>query len=275
MRKKQATELSKTELYECMAIRKYELERIIEEKQNSIERAPKGLLRASKSRGSKSFQYYVRQHNEPNGQYLRKKDEAIARRIAQREYDEKLIEMASMEIEQIKKFLAKCPEDNIINLYEKVPEGKKILITPISLSDEEFAKKWMSIPFQGKSTEYLNTEYYTEKGEHVRSKSEVLIANMLKRMGIPYKYECPLVLDDGTVFHPDFTVMNIRTRQIKYWEHLGMMDDPEYRRNALQRINQYKASGFYPGTEVIYTHETGAEPISTKDIKETILKYLV
>ena len=40
----------------------------------------------------------------------------------------------------------------------------------------------------------------------VRSKSEVIIANMLVSEDVPFVYEEPLYAPDGTMFLPDFTV---------------------------------------------------------------------
>ena len=61
----------------------------------------------------------------------------------------------------------------------------------------------------------------------VRSKSEVIIANMLAERDIPFRYEIPLFAPDGTFYLPDFTV-TARGEQW-YWEHLGRMDLEEYR----------------------------------------------
>ena len=52
------------------------------------------------------------------------------------------------------------------------------------------------------------TEYYTIKGERVRSKSEKIIADELYRYQIPYKYEFPLTLathNRNIQLYPDFT----------------------------------------------------------------------
>jgi exodeoxyribonuclease V alpha subunit len=40
----------------------------------------------------------------------------------------------------------------------------------------------------------------------VRSKSEVIIANLLTTAGIPFRYEVPLFAPDGTFYLPDFTI---------------------------------------------------------------------
>jgi hypothetical protein len=46
----------------------------------------------------------------------------------------------------------------------------------------------------------------TTRGELVRSKSEVIIANLLHALRITYAYEQPFTRQDGSVRYPDFTV---------------------------------------------------------------------
>jgi hypothetical protein len=46
----------------------------------------------------------------------------------------------------------------------------------------------------------------TERGELVRSKSELVIADKLYARGIDYAYEQPLVLPNGHIRYPDFTI---------------------------------------------------------------------
>jgi len=70
-------------------------------------------------------------------------------------------------------------------------------------------------------------ELYTAKGERVRSKSEIIIADSLMRAGVPYRYEFPIILNGYGKIYPDFTVLNVGLRKELYWEHLGMMDDSE------------------------------------------------
>ena len=45
-----------------------------------------------------------------------------------------------------------------------------------------------------------------------------------------------LFILSNRIIHPDFTVLNVRTREILYWEHLGMMDNKEYIESALAKI---------------------------------------
>lgn len=72
----------------------------------------------------------------------------------------------------------------------------------------------------------------------VRSKSEVIIANMLVSEGIPFKYEEPLYAKDGTMFLPDFTVTF--KGETYYWEHVGRLDLPGYKAHWEKKEKWYE-----------------------------------
>ena len=76
------------------------------------------------------------------------------------------------------------------------------------------------------------------RGERVRSKSEILIANSLNEMNIQYRYEYPIRISN-TTFYPDFYILNLRRRKEYIWEHFGRMDDIEYARNAIRKIRYF------------------------------------
>jgi energy-coupling factor transporter ATP-binding protein EcfA2 len=103
----------------------------------------------------------------------------------------------------------------------------------------------------------------TERGDLVRSKSELVIANMLHARGIEYAYEQPLVLPNGRVRYPDFTIADHAQGVTFYWEHLGMLDDPGYRSRWEQRRAEYLAAGIRPLDDA-----TGADRvlIETRDL---------
>mgnify|MGYP000194530096 CR=1 FL=1 len=78
--------------------------------------------------------------------------------------------------------------------------------------------------------------YKTEKGDFVRSKGEVKIANFLYEQKIDYIYEKPLTLSNGKVVHPDFYL----TKYDTYVEYFGKLGDKEYNRNIALKKNSYK-----------------------------------
>jgi hypothetical protein len=108
------------------------------------------------------------------------------------------------------------------------------------------------------------------KGERMRSKSEVIIANLLNSLEIPYKYECPVILENGATIHPDFTILNKRTRKIYYLEHLGKMGQEKYAADNAQRLNDMILSGLILGKNLIVTIESNTMALNTKALEEQI-----
>lgn len=75
----------------------------------------------------------------------------------------------------------------------------------------------------------LNKIYKSLKGDWVRSKSEVIISNLLQNKGVNYTYEEKLFYDKEKWIEPDFTLIKDSTKY--YWEHLGMLGEDEYDRH--------------------------------------------
>lgn len=91
----------------------------------------------------------------------------------------------------------------------------------------------------------------TERGDLVRSKSEVIIANALeqfeKTRRLRYSYEKPLAVADGSYRLPDFTIET--EHGTWYWEHCGMLGLPEYARRWNEKLRWYAEQGITPWTE--------------------------
>ena len=96
----------------------------------------------------------------------------------------------------------------------------------------------------------------TERGDLVRSKSELVIADKLHARGIDYAYEQPLVLPNGRTRYPDFTIADHALGVIFYWEHLGLLDDRGYRALWERKRTEYLECGIGP-------HEDGGGPEGT------------
>lgn len=82
-------------------------------------------------------------------------------------------------------------------------------------------------------------------GELMRSKSEVIVANTLRHLGVPYSYEELLKMGDGSVREPDFTIRRPGELPI-YWEHLGMLDLAGYRADWEAKLAWYSNHGIEP-----------------------------
>ena len=90
-------------------------------------------------------------------------------------------------------------------------------------------------------------------GDMLRSKSEVIIANLLHERQIPFRYEEPLFAGDGTLRLPDFTVT--WRGETFYWEHLGLLDLKDYAEQWEVKRAWYER--WFPGQ--LLTTEEGAQ----------------
>jgi ATP-dependent exoDNAse (exonuclease V) alpha subunit len=121
-----------------------------------------------------------------------------------------------------------------------------------------------------------NLIHRTSRGEMVRSKSEVIIADRLADLRVDYIYERPLRIND-VIKYPDFTIEDVESGRNFYWEHCGMLQVPNYRKRWEEKLNWYKVNGILPFEEgegengtLIVTSDSAQGGISSQDIERII-----
>ena len=273
---------------QLIQIRIQELEKALKQKQTLLKHAPDGRVRIVQNNGS--LQFYQRNNkSDLQGKYLPRSQEKLARALIQKDYDQKAVAALANELEYLKKILQNYDKNSATAAYEHLTKTRQSLIEPLTLSDSDYAEKWLSVEYKHKGFDPQQTQLFTDNNERVRSKSEVLIANALKSNGVPYRYEFPVVLNksgksstnskycddlDLCTFYPDFYCLNLRTRQEYIWEHFGLMNDSDYANNAAGKILLYHLNGYFPGKNLITTMETTIHPLSSMNIKQIINEYL-
>ena len=247
--------------------------RLLKERMNSY---PEGILEISYSHGH--VQYYWRNRSSGGKRakrvYIRKNDRNLAASYAQRDYDHRLMDELQQRLDAVTAARTAYGNTSPEKTIQTFKQEKQSLICPLILTDSQFACEWQAQEYKGKPFAGETPGIFTVKGERVRSKSEKIIADALERRGIPYKYEAPLILQDGAAVYPDFSVLNVRRRKEYIWEHLGMMDNEEYARSAVAKLNSYINSGIFPGERLIITMESQKTPLGTKTIEMMIERYL-
>ena len=122
----------------------------------------------------------------------------------------------------------------------------------------------------------------TKRGDLVRSKSEVIIANELLAQGLDrYEYEVPLLLPNGKTCYPDFTIVDDDTGARYFWEHLGLLHNPDYAVRWERKLAAYRAAGILPHTEgggnsgtLIITRDDEVGGIDAEEIADLVGKLL-
>ena len=275
-------QLSPFFLEPLLAARLSEVNTLLEEKQKTLRNAPAGSLRISRSGKTTQF-YQITKSGDTHGKYIPAKNDKLVKALAQKDYDKKLIATLKKELKFLqktlrayKRLLKSAPP--AAQIFKKLHKLRRPLVTPACLPAEDFAELWQNVQYSPKPFSENAPELYTSRGERVRSKSEIIIADTLHRLNIPYRYEFPLNIttekDERHTFHPDFICLNLRTRQEFFWEHFGMMDDAEYASSAAQKLRLYEKNGIFPGKNLIISMETSASPINSKQVEKTAKQYL-
>ena len=234
--------------------------------EENLRKAPEGALHSKNCRGVQQF--YVKKDG--IRKYLRKSDWDLAKQLAQRDYDKKLLNRVCSNLGYLDTFLRKFDVDKLYDMYGELPLARKKLVESFLMSDKQYIEAWEKITYERKEFEEGSQEIYTERGERVRSKSEKIIADKLFLQNIPYHYERPTYLKGFGMVYPDFCCLDIRQRKEIIWEHFGIMGDSEYSRKTLSKINHYTQNGYYQGDNIIYTFESLDNPMNTKAVDKLI-----
>lgn len=242
------------------------LQRAIKFAEKDKRTLPEGRLRISKSR--KQMRYFEVTDDTPSkGKYISMNNMKYVRNLAQKMYNELFLKRAKKELSKIEELLTYARKGTAESIFTNLSSERQKLVTPYIITDDLYAMKWQSQNFQSNPYMPENKKYDTIRGEKVRSKSEAILADMLYNLGIPYHYEKPLVMGRGVVRYPDFTILNTKNREEIYLEHLGLLDDEEYRRGCLNKLDEYRKNSIFPGKNLILTYETSDNPLDIKGIK--------
>ena len=250
------------------------LEKMIKTVEKFQNCAPEGCLKCQKVGKNTYFyqQYMDEDIKQWKRKYIKKENVSLTRKLAQKHYYLAIRPALEKNLDELKKFIKEYHPEKIEEIYDELSSERKKLVIPLLDSQDERIRKWFEETYEKNTSYSENLRFETEQGDFVRSKSEVIIANILyqHRNDILYKYERPLdVLIDGKMktIHPDFTILNVHTGRIVYWEHAGRMDDEQYANDFVRKANTYISNNLFPGRDVLFTYESLASPLEISVIK--------
>jgi len=236
---------------------------IIASARQELSELPDQRLRTSRT--SKDVpRYYYRAEGDPRWTYISTQDPHTPQKLAQREYWERVLLWAERLLRRLNSAQKAYEAGPLDRLYSDMPHDKRILVQPVLLPDDQFITNWRSQEFTPRPFSEPDPNYYSQRGERVRSKSEMILADRLNTLGIPYRYEAPLYLKGYGTIHPDFTILDVVHRQEIYLEHFGLLDDSDYLEKALKKIRTYERNGFMPGDRLLITGETRTQPLDIR-----------
>lgn len=194
--------------------------------------------------------------------YIPKANIDMAKQLAEKKYLLCKLNEIQSEEKLITKYLNQHQINNKIEKSNELIQEKSRyfellseLYTPL---DEELAE-WMKMPYEKNTAHSEHLKHKSISGNILRSKSEMIIDNMLHSHNIPYRYECPIELE-GQIIYPDFTIRHPRTGELYYWEHFGKMHDEKYVKRVCWKLQMYAKHGIIPSVNLIITYETDDSP---------------
>lgn len=211
-------------------------------------------LRCVQDRGH--FRYYV----SINGSQHSLRDKVQIAKLAQEYYDRRLCEAAERELRSLQNNRCHFSGTKVEDVWDKVHPGIRALAIPYWDLKDHFLQSWIQRPCQ--TLDPPRNGYLTSRGNRVRSKSEWLIDDMLLANNLPAKYEMELILPSGRIRYPDFTILDPFTYEEVYWEHFGMMSNPEYAEKAVMRIQEYTCNGLSDRRNIHFTFESEHHPLT-------------
>ena len=258
-------------IYNKILAEKQRLEKRIVDLQSQIKDLPKGKLICASN--SKWFKWYTSDGH--NSTYLPKKERKVAEQLALKKYLTQQLENTFHEKDAIDLYL----QNHDLTATQKElslvmsPEFKDLL-EPYFYPLSKELQQWANEPYNKNINHPKNLIHKTYSGNYVRSKSEALIDMFLFKNKIPFRYECPLELED-ILLYPDFTIRHPTTGKIFYWEHFGLMDNLGYRKSACSKLQLYISNGIIPAIHLITTYETQEEPLDPEMVEKIVEHYFL
>ena len=248
-------------------------ERLINEMERRLEELPRGSLCAKGAHIYRQYYENGRRRQVAIAEGYDDRERLIAE-LCDRRYIAKALPLLRANMLLCRRFLGKYRVYDPQQIREAMPKVYR---------DHDFGhirmpgyvdpKAWAAERYMRNELHPEKKIYRSEGGVWVRSKAEADIATKLEQSGLAFRYE-EMIRVGTRRLSPDFSILHPAEGRVKYWEHFGMMDDPQYAASAMEKLCHYAYNGIRAGEELIITWETGANPLLFDRINACIERYL-
>ena len=168
-------------------------------------------------------------------------------------------------------------------IYQTVPQdcffpkfSKDILK---NLSEEDAAitqriQEWIASPYEMSNYKPELRTHITSRGEKMRSKGEVAIAEVMYKHNVPFRYEPVIHIGKYTLAF-DFTPLRKRDFKLFYWEHCGMPHNEEYMKRHKWKLELYESQGIVSWDNLIITYNDIYGNVDMRIVESEIINKLL
>jgi hypothetical protein len=220
------------------------------------------LMQENPVKGSDRAYYYRKEKNglRYRRTYIGSSNNMEVLNIKKARYIAKALEVVEKDIALLNSLCDGYAFTGFRDINESIPKTYRLQSLDYYENLPDVAREWLRRK-EAEKAEYgpwhpEGLIHKVSNGIKVRTKSEMAIAEILLRNGIPFVYELPHVLKNGTIVHTDFTILStIDYKTEILLEHEGSMADSGYRDKHSWRVENYYLSGYIPNVNIFFTYD--------------------
>ncbi len=236
-------------------------------------------LRVYNNKRGTYYASYRRNNGKPAVKYLGKQAHPMVQAIQQRYYYDHAAANLESNLKEMNRLAARYKPIDPNRLRERFPKAYQFDAPVIfKLAGTIDERDWAKAAQQG---DYCASESHPEHltqiaadGHYVRSKSEVIITNILLSYDLPIRHEEEGIFG-GMTIAPDFTVYSEKLHREIIWEHFGLMNDPRYRNTYQRKMAAFAAAGYYPYFNLITTFDDAGGNIDSRLIEKLVQEFFL
>lgn len=136
------------------------------------------------------------------------------------------------------------------------------------------SRDWETSSYRRSQRHPENLTITTKKGDRVRSRIESWFMDLYEELGVQVHYEEEFRTPSGLIINTDMTLLIPFAIDLKYHEHLGRMDDPNYTRKFLWKHEQYLRAGLIPFRDILYTFEGPDGEVDFQFLRQQVIWFV-
>ena len=221
----------------------------------TLDALPTGRLSAKKIKG-RLYYYHI---DEKTGKqtYIPKSNLTLIHELKEKRWLKKAVRIMEKNLKA---------QEQMLKFYQAYDAQTIMDMLPDSYRDEFLEAyenqvnpdlhKWANDTYRKNPYHQDECIHTTSFGLKVHSKVELIIAELLYRLGIPFRYDAPVKVKDkyGNVKYRyvDFLI-KLPTGQYILWEHMGLFAKEDYRRDQFDKLTEYFNKGIFMPNNLIIT----------------------
>jgi len=216
---------------------------------------PKGRLSAKRVKG-RIYYYHIDEETRKQT-YIPKSNRSLVYQLKEKRWYKKAIRIMERNLKAQEEILRNYRAYDVKSLQEILPDSYR----------DEFLEEYQNRVCQNlhkwAEETYRKNPYHEDElihttsfGLKVHSKGELIIAELLHALGIPFRYDAALKVQDkyGNVKYRyvDFLI-KLPTGEYIVWEHMGLFAKEDYRRDQFEKLTEYFYKGIFMPNNLIIT----------------------